>query len=44
MTLAGSDVTGPFTYLSAGGVQVGTGTPDSGYVLPTSRYPNTAAT
>lgn len=41
VTLAGSDVTGPFTYLSAGGVQVGTGTPDSGYVLPTSRYPNT---
>jgi len=41
VTLSGSDVTGPFTYLGAGGVQVGTGTPDSTYVLPTSRYPNT---
>ncbi|MEU3903302.1 GDSL-type esterase/lipase family protein [Streptomyces goshikiensis] len=41
VTLSGSDVTGPFTYLGAGGVQVGTGAPDSTYVLPTSRYPNT---
>ncbi|MFE9845787.1 GDSL-type esterase/lipase family protein [Streptomyces goshikiensis] len=41
VTLAGSDVTGPFTYFGAGGVQAGTGTPDSTYVLATSRYPNT---
>ncbi|KOU62061.1 hypothetical protein ADK57_25850 [Streptomyces sp. MMG1533] len=41
VALSGTDVTGPFTYLGAGGFQVGTGTPDSGYVLPTSRYPNT---
>ncbi|WP_411102456.1 GDSL-type esterase/lipase family protein [Streptomyces sp. cmx-4-9] len=41
VALTGSDVTGPFTYLGAGGFQVGTGTPDSTYVLPTSRYPNT---
>jgi lysophospholipase L1-like esterase len=41
VTLSGSDVTGPFTYLGAGNVTVGTGTPDSTYVLPTSRYPNT---
>ncbi|MFE3578699.1 SGNH/GDSL hydrolase family protein [Streptomyces vinaceus] len=41
VTLSGSDVTGPFTYLGATGIQVGTGTPDSTYVLPTSRYPNT---
>lgn len=41
VTLSGSDVTGPFTYLGAGNITVGTGTPDSTYVLPTSRYPNT---
>lgn len=41
VALTGSDVTGPFTYLGAGNITVGTGTPDSGYVLPTSRYPNT---
>lgn len=41
VTLAGSDVAGPFTYLGAGNITVGTGTPDSTYVLPTSRYPNT---
>lgn len=39
VTLAGSDVTGLWTYLGAGNFQVGTGTPDSTYVLPTSRYP-----
>ncbi|MEU8839934.1 SGNH/GDSL hydrolase family protein [Streptomyces roseus] len=41
VALAGSDVTGPFTTLCAGGLQIGSGTPDSTYVLPTSRYPNT---
>ncbi|MFE1767307.1 SGNH/GDSL hydrolase family protein [Streptomyces angustmyceticus] len=44
VTLSGSDVTGPFSYLGAGGFQAGTGTPDSTYVLPTSRYPNTRGT
>ena len=41
VTLSGSDVTGPFSYLGAGGFQIGSGTPDSTYVLPTTRYPNT---
>lgn len=40
-SLSGSDVTGPFSYLGAGGFQIGSGTPDSSYVLPTTRYPNT---
>ncbi|MFF2094859.1 GDSL-type esterase/lipase family protein [Streptomyces sp. NPDC058202] len=39
VTLSGSDVTGLWSYLGAGTFQVGTGTPDSTYVLPTSRYP-----
>ncbi|WKV74210.1 SGNH/GDSL hydrolase family protein [Streptomyces sp. PCS3-D2] len=41
VALSGSDVTGPFSYLGAGGFQIGSGTPDSTYVLPTTRYPNT---
>ena len=44
VTLAGTDVTGPFLYLGAGNFQIGTGTPDSSNVLPTSRYPNTRGT
>ncbi|MFK0045524.1 GDSL-type esterase/lipase family protein [Streptomyces sp. NPDC090741] len=44
VTLSGSDVTGPFTYLGGGGFQIGSGTPDNTYVLPTSRYPNTRGT
>jgi lysophospholipase L1-like esterase len=44
VTLSGSDVTGPFTYLGAGTFQIGTGTPDSSNVLPTTRYPNTRGT
>ncbi|WP_053706643.1 GDSL-type esterase/lipase family protein [Streptomyces sp. WM6373] len=44
VTLSGSDVTGPFSYLGAGGFQIGSGTPDSTYVLPTTRYPNTRGT
>ncbi|MGW4505706.1 SGNH/GDSL hydrolase family protein [Streptomyces sp. NPDC004436] len=44
VTLSGSDVTGPFAYLGAGGFQIGSGTPDSTYVLPTTRYPNTRGT
>lgn len=41
VTLSGSDVTGPFTYAGAGGFQAGTVSPDTNYVLPTSKYPNT---
>ena len=41
VTLAGSDVTGRFLYLGAGNFTIGSGTPDSTYVLPISRYPNT---
>lgn len=44
VTLSGSDVTGPFSYLGASGFQIGVGTPDSTYVLPTTRYPNTRGT
>ncbi|MFD5509008.1 SGNH/GDSL hydrolase family protein [Streptomyces sp. NPDC127051] len=44
VTLSGSDVTGPFSYLGAGGFQIGSGTPDSTYSLPTTRYPNTRGT
>ncbi|WP_393073397.1 GDSL-type esterase/lipase family protein [Streptomyces sp. LN704] len=43
VTLTGSDVTGPFTFLGAGGFQIGTGAPDTSYTLPTSKYPNTYA-
>lgn len=42
--LSGSDVTGPFSFYGAGGFQLGTGTPDSTYLLPTSRYPYTRGT
>lgn len=44
VTLSGSDVTGPFSYLGATSFLIGSGTPDSTYVLPTSRYPNTRGT
>lgn len=44
VTLSGSDVTGPFSYYGAGNFQIGSGTPDSTYVLPTSRYPYTRGT
>lgn len=43
VTLAGTDVTGPFTYLGAGGFQIGASAPDTSYALPTSKYPNTYA-
>ncbi len=35
--------TGPFLYLGAGSFTYGSGTPDSSYYLPLSRYPNTYA-
>jgi lysophospholipase L1-like esterase len=41
VALAGSDVTGKFTYMGAGAFQIGAGAPDTSYVLPTSKYPNT---
>lgn len=41
VTLAGTDVRGPFTFAGAGGFQIGAVAPDTSYVLPTSRYPNT---
>lgn len=41
VTLAGSDVTGPFRYAGAGSFAIGAGAPDTSYVLPLSKYPNT---
>lgn len=43
VALSGSDVTGAFTYAGAGNFQIGTVFPDTSYVLPLSRYPNTYA-
>ncbi|MFE9812391.1 SGNH/GDSL hydrolase family protein [Streptomyces sp. NPDC005548] len=44
VALTGSDVTGPFTYLGGGSLTIGSGTPDSSYVLPITRYPNSRGT
>ncbi|MFD3777366.1 SGNH/GDSL hydrolase family protein [Streptomyces sp. NPDC058612] len=44
VALGGGEFTGPFTYLGASNFLIGSGTPDSTYVLPTSRYPNTRGT
>lgn len=43
VALSGSDVTGPFTYAGAGNFAIGTVSPDTNYVLPLSKYPNTYA-
>ncbi|MBT2477633.1 GDSL-type esterase/lipase family protein [Streptomyces sp. ISL-94] len=43
VALSGSDVTAPFTYAGAGNFQIGTVSPDTNYVLPLSKYPNTYA-
>ncbi|MFE5673832.1 SGNH/GDSL hydrolase family protein [Streptomyces erythrochromogenes] len=43
VTLAGGEVRGAFAFAGAGEFRAGVGTPDSQYVLPTSRYPNTYA-
>ncbi|WP_406425657.1 SGNH/GDSL hydrolase family protein [Streptomyces sp. NBC_00842] len=43
VALTGSDVTGPFMFLGAGGLQIGASAPDNSYALPTSKYPNTYA-
>ena len=41
VALAGSDTTGPFQYAGAGAFAIGATSPDTNYVLPTSKYPNT---
>lgn len=43
VALAGSDLTGPFRYAGAGSMAIGAGAPDTSYVLPLSKYPNTYA-
>jgi hypothetical protein len=43
VTLSGTDVTGPFSYMGAGNFTIGVGSPDTNYVLPLSKYPNTYA-
>ncbi|MEU6755987.1 SGNH/GDSL hydrolase family protein [Streptomyces sp. NPDC046685] len=43
VALSGTDRRGTFTWAGATNFTIGTGTPDSSYVLPLSRYPNTYA-
>lgn len=43
VALTGSDKVANFNYLGAGDFIIGTVVPDTNYVLPTSRYPNTYA-
>ncbi|WP_329336076.1 SGNH/GDSL hydrolase family protein [Streptomyces sp. NBC_01352] len=43
VALTGTDVTGPFSYMGAGNFAIGAGAPDTNYVLPLSKYPNTYA-
>lgn len=43
VALAGSDVTGPFQYAGAGDFAIGATSPDTNYVLPRSKYPNSYA-
>ena len=43
VALSGTDVRGPFFYPGANNFQIGTVSPDTNYVLPLSRYPNTYA-
>ncbi|MFD6934670.1 SGNH/GDSL hydrolase family protein [Streptomyces goshikiensis] len=43
VALAGTDVTGPYMYAGAGNFAIGTVTPDTNYILPLSKYPNTYA-
>lgn len=43
VALAGTDVTGKFTFMGAGNLQIGSVSPDTNYVLPLSKYPNTYA-
>ncbi|MFG2532816.1 GDSL-type esterase/lipase family protein [Streptomyces sp. NPDC048516] len=41
VALAGTDVTGPYAYAGAGSFAIGASSPDTNYVLPLSKYPNT---
>ncbi|BCK73992.1 hypothetical protein Srufu_079450 (plasmid) [Streptomyces libani subsp. rufus] len=41
VALSGTDVTGPYTYAGAGNFAIGATSPDTNYVLPLSKYPNT---
>lgn len=43
VALSGSDVTGPYAYAGAGSFAIGATSPDTNYVLPLSKYPNTYA-
>lgn len=43
VALSGTDVTGPFTYAGAANFAIGAVSPDTNYVLPLSKYPNTYA-
>lgn len=43
VTLSGTDVTGPYAYAGAGNFAIGATSPDTNYVLPLSKYPNTYA-
>ncbi|WP_431999314.1 SGNH/GDSL hydrolase family protein [Streptomyces sioyaensis] len=43
VALTGSDSTGPFQFAGAGAFAVGATSPDTNYVLPLSKYPNTYA-
>ncbi|MFF8784814.1 SGNH/GDSL hydrolase family protein [Streptomyces sp. NPDC015125] len=40
VTLAGTDVTGPYQYAGASDFAIGASSPDTNYVLPRSKYPN----
>nr|WSX25607.1 hypothetical protein OG690_37955 [Streptomyces tubercidicus] len=41
VALSGTDVTGPYAYAGAGSFATGATSPDTNYVLPLSKYPNT---
>ncbi|MGA5635063.1 GDSL-type esterase/lipase family protein [Streptomyces lydicamycinicus] len=43
VALSGSDITGPFQYAGATDFVIGATSPDTNYVLPRSKYPNTYA-
>lgn len=43
VSLSGTDVRGAFSFLGAGDFQIGATSPDTNYVRPLSRYPNTYA-
>lgn len=43
VAITGTDTTGPFVYAGAGDFQIGATSPDTNYVLPTSKVPHTYA-